>query len=46
MFVPFHHDSIKCMYEGLDGEGGSGIHYLLKNWPIIHLIKILGYLLK
>ena len=32
------------MEEGLDG--GSGIHYLLKIQPIIHLIKILGYLLK
>ena len=28
--------------EGLDG-GCSGIHYSLKIWPIIHLIKILGY---
>ena len=26
--------------------GGSGIHYSLKNLPIIHLIKILGYSLK
>ena len=26
--------------------GGSGIHYSLKIQPIIHLIKILGYLLK
>ena len=25
------------------GGGGSGIHYSLKNEPIIHLIKILGY---
>ena len=32
------------MYEGLDG--GSGIHYSLKFWPIIHLIKILGYSLQ
>ena len=30
--------------EGLDG--GSGIHYSLKNWSIIHLIQILGYSLK
>ena len=30
--------------EGLDG--GSDIHYSLKIWPIIHLIKILGYSLK
>ena len=28
------------------GGGGSGIHYSLKNLPIIHLIKILGYSLK
>ena len=29
------------------GSGwGSGIHYSLKIKPIIHLIKILGYLLK
>ena len=34
------------MYEGLDGGGGSGIHYSLKINPIIHLIKILGYSLK
>ena len=33
-------------YEGLDGGGGSGIHNSLKIWPIIHLIKILGYTLK
>ena len=33
------------LFEGLDG-GGSGIHYSLKIWPIIHLIKILGYSLK
>ena len=26
--------------------GGSGIHYSLKNYPIIHLIKILGFSLK
>ena len=36
--------------EGLDGGwgggGGSGVHYPLKNLPIIHLIKILGYSLK
>ena len=32
--------------EGLDGGGGSGIHYSLKNLPIIHLIKIFGYSLK
>ena len=32
------------MLEGLDG--GSGIHYSLKIEPIIHLIKILDYLLK
>ena len=31
-------------YEGLDG--GSVIHCSLKIWPIIHLIKILGYSLK
>ena len=34
-------DSSLLVYEGLDG-GGSGIHYSLKIWPIIHLIKILG----
>ena len=28
------------------GVGVSGIHYSLKIWPIIHLIKILGYSLK
>ena len=28
------------------GGGGSGIHYSLKIYPIIHLIKILGYSLK
>ena len=35
------------MKEGLNGGGGgSGIHYSLKIWPIINLIKILGYSLK
>ena len=38
---------VKPINEGLDGGGGgSGIHYSLKNLPIIHLIKILGYSLK
>ena len=37
---------IDYIHEGLDGEGGSGIHYSLKIQPIIHLIKILGYSLK
>ena len=31
---------------GGGGWGGSGIQYLLKIWPIFHLIKILGYSLK
>ena len=35
----------RLLYEGLDG-GRSGIHYSLKFWPIIHLIKILRYSLK
>ena len=36
------------VHEGLDGGGGggSGIHYSLKDYPIIHLIKIFGYSLK
>ena len=34
----------RIINEGLDG--GSGIHYSLKNWPTIHLIKSLGYSLK
>ena len=38
VIIPF------SMVEGLDG--GSGIHYSLKIWPIIHLIKKLGYSLK
>ena len=39
-----------ALNEGLDGGGGgvggSGIHYSLKNLPIIHLIKIFAYSLK
>ena len=34
------------MSEGLDGGGGSGIHYSFKIKPIIHFIKLLGYSLK
>ena len=43
MFFIYQENSI-IMYEGLDG--GPGIHYSLKIWPIFHLIKILGYSLK
>ena len=39
--------SVPCIIRGSGwGGGGSGIHYSLKIWPIIHLIKILGYSLK
>ena len=34
------------LYEGSGWGGGSGIHYSLKNYSIIHLIKGLGYSLK
>ena len=30
----------------MGGRGGSGIHYSVKNQPIIHLIRILGYSLE
>ena len=36
--------SVLVTNEGLDG--GSGIHYSLEIYPIIRLIKILGYSLK
>ena len=35
-----------CMRVWMEGGGGSGIHYSLKIWPIIHLIKILGHSFK
>ena len=37
---------ITALEEGLDGGRGSGIYYSLKIYPIIHLIKFLGYSLK